>query len=185
MIEGDALVLPPAALAEAKGLLRAGDAGEDEAIAAMLQSAAELCERFTGQVLIVRGFRQTLRGAADWRRRHGWQRLARTPVRAIGTVETLAPDGTAETPAPGHYAVDIDANGDGWIRSADAAGPQLRVAFEAGMAADWEAVPAPLRQGILRLAAHLYTFRTDAGAQAEPPAAVTALWRPWRRPHLG
>jgi hypothetical protein len=37
---------------------------------------------------------------------------------------------------------------------------------------------------VLRLAAHFYTYRTDAGAQAEPPAAVAALWRPWRRLRL-
>ncbi|MBV9930397.1 MAG: hypothetical protein JO013_05585 [Alphaproteobacteria bacterium] len=181
MIEGDALALPEAALAEAKALLRAGDAGEDEAIAAMLASAADLCERFTGQVLIARAFRETLAAApAETRRSHGWRRLARTPVRAIVAVERLAADGAA-TPVPaGEHAIDIDANGDGWIRADPRPGP-VRVSFEAGLASDWAGVPASLAQGVLRLAAHFYTYRTDAGAQAEPPAAVAALWRPWRR----
>jgi uncharacterized phiE125 gp8 family phage protein len=184
MVEEDGLVLPAQALAEAKTLLRAGDAGEDAVIAAALDSAARLCERFTGQALIARGFRQVL-DVADARRRNGWRRLARTPVRSIGAVETLAADGTATPLTPAEYAIDIDANGDGWIRTAQACGGRIRVAFEAGLGADWESVPAPLRHGILRLAAHLYVFRTDTGAQAEPPAAVTALWRPWRRLHLG
>ena len=183
MIEGEALVLPEAALTDAKALLRAGDAGEDALIAAMLRSAADLCERFTGQALIARGFVETLHSGATTRRSHGWRRLGRTPVRAIGAVEVMAADGSASPLIASDYAVDIDANGDGWLRAAH--GPAtLRVSYEAGLAAAWDGVPEALRQGILRLAGHLYTFRTDAGAQAEPPAAVTALWRPWRRLRL-
>jgi len=44
-------------------------------------------------------------------------------------------------------------------------------------------LPEPLRQGIVRLAAHLYTVRGEA--EAPPPACVAALWRPWRRLRLG
>jgi uncharacterized phiE125 gp8 family phage protein len=187
MIEGDALVLPEAALAEAKALLRAGDAGEDALIAAMLATAASLCERFTGQVLIARGFQQSFgRGSpagVPLTRCHGWRRLGRSPVRAIGAVERVAPDGGAATLPAGEYAIDIDSNGDGWIRADPGPGP-IRVSFDAGLAVDWDGVPVPLQQGVLRLAAHLYTYRTDAGAQAEPPAAVAALWRPWRRLRL-
>ena len=177
--------MPPEAVAQAKVLLRAGDAGEDALIEAMLASAAALCERFTGQALFARGFRETL-GAetGSARRSHGWRRLARTPVRSIGAVEAIGADGAATPLAPADYAIDIDANGDGWVRTAHRRG-RLRITYEAGLAAGWGDVPEALRQGILRLAAHLYTFRTDAGAQAEPPAAVTALWRPWRRLRIG
>jgi hypothetical protein len=41
----------------------------------------------------------------------------------------------------------------------------------------------PLRQGVVRLAAHLYAER-DGPELGGPPAAVTALWRPWRRMRL-
>jgi uncharacterized phiE125 gp8 family phage protein len=185
MIEGDSLVLPADALAQAKALLRAGDAGEDTLIADMLASAGSLCERFTGQVLIARNFRETLgRPSALAVRSHGWRRLARTPVRSIATLEAIGPDGEVQALAPADYAIDIDGNGDGWVRTARAQ-RSMRVTFEAGLASGWSEVPEALRQGILRLAAHLYTFRTDAGAQAKPPAAVTALWRPWRRLRLG
>jgi len=183
--EEDGLVLPAAALAEAKALLRAADAGEDALIAELLESAALLCERFTGQALLARGFRETIGGAAtDWRRSRGWHRLGRSPVRAITLVEAIDGGGAAVALAPADYAIDLDSNGDGWVRPA-APAARLRVRFEAGMAAEWPVLPAPLRHGILRLAAHLYTFRTDAGAVAEPPAAVTALWRPYRRLRLG
>jgi hypothetical protein len=42
---------------------------------------------------------------------------------------------------------------------------------------DWDAVPAPLAHGLVLLAVHLWENRHDDQA---PPAAVTALWRPFR-----
>jgi uncharacterized iron-regulated protein len=53
----------------------------------------------------------------------------------------------------------------------------------AGLADDWGEVSAPLREGIVRFAAHLYRDR-DAASTREPPAAVAALWRPWRELRL-
>ena len=60
----------------------------------------------------------------------------------------------------------------------------MLVRYGAGRAHDWNGVPEPLRHGIVRMAAHLYTHRDgeDGGA---PPAAVTALWLPYRRLRLG
>jgi uncharacterized phiE125 gp8 family phage protein len=83
----------------------------------------------------------------------------------------------------GSYAVDIDAGGDGWVRVLEAGGAtRVRVSGTAGLAVDENDVPEPIRQGVLRLVAHLFTARDgDAG---EPPAAVTALWRPYRRMRL-
>jgi uncharacterized phiE125 gp8 family phage protein len=81
------------------------------------------------------------------------------------------------------YAVDIDARDDGWVRVLDAGdATRVRVSGTAGLAMDENDVPEPIRQGVLRLVAHLFTARDgDAG---EPPAAVTALWRPYRRMRL-
>ena len=50
--------------------------------------------------------------------------------------------------------------------------------LEAGLAADWAHLPDGLRHGILRFAAYLH--REGEAAAAEPPAAIAALWRPWR-----
>lgn len=43
----------------------------------------------------------------------------------------------------------------------------------------WAEVPPTLNEGILRFAAHLYRDR-DSASDSEPPAAVAALWRPYR-----
>lgn len=51
------------------------------------------------------------------------------------------------------------------------------------LAGDWGDVAPPLNEGIIRFAAHLYRDR-DAGSSREPPAAVAALWRPYRMVRL-
>ena len=62
----------------------------------------------------------------------------------------------------------------------DGAPQRLAVRFSAGLAPDWAALPPGLRHGVIRLAAELYRDRTETGTARTPPAAVAALWRPWR-----
>jgi len=45
---------------------------------------------------------------------------------------------------------------------------------------DWDAVPAPVRHGVAMLIQHLAEDRPGD----VPPAAVAALWRPYRRVRL-
>ena len=178
MIEIDPLVLPPEAAGEAKAWLRAVHGEDDGAIAALVQAAAEHCERFTARVLLARGVRQTIRP------RPGWLRLGRNPVRSIGAAETIGPDGAASPLAADAYAIDIDANGDGWIRLEAGAAGRIAVTYQAGLAAAWSDLPQALRHGVTRLAAHFYTMRAGTSGDA-PPASVTALWRPYRRLGIG
>ena len=181
MIEGEALVLPPEAAGAAKGFLRVERADEDGLIGGLAAAAAELCESFIGQALLVRSFVETMPAS------RAWQRLTRTPVRAIALVEALPAEGPAQSLASDAYAIDIDANGDGWVRlTAPGEIRRIRVGYEAGVAAAWADLPSALRHGIVRLAAYFYTSRGAEGARpAEaPPAAVTALWRPYRRIRL-
>ncbi|MEG3181985.1 head-tail connector protein [Sphingomonas sp. LT1P40] len=154
--------------------LRSVGDGEDALISQHAVSALALCEAFTGQATIVRTHVAIVSAGS------GWRRLAMAPVVAITTVEGLPAEGASFAFAADAYAVDIDANGEGWVRvlSPGAAG-RARVTYQAGLAADWAGLPAPIAQGVVLLAAHLF-----AGATSEPPAAVTALWRPWRRVRL-
>ncbi|HEV2746545.1 MAG TPA: hypothetical protein VGW34_04510 [Allosphingosinicella sp.] len=175
MLSGDPIEVPAAAVAEAKAYLRVELAGEDPLIERLVGAAAELCEQFTGRALLARGFSELVPASA------AWKRLAATPVLAITAVEALPPDGAASALAAGSYAVDIDANGDGWVRVTQVGeAKRVRVAYQAGLATDWPELPGALRQGMLRLAAHCYAHRERAD-DSGPPAAVTALWRPWRR----
>lgn len=161
-----------ASLAELKAYLRIGTSEEDAVLAGLLRSAAALCEQFVGQWLIIREGRETV--AADT----VWRRLSARPVVEILAVQS----GGAALPVDA-YAIDIDAQGEGWIRATKpVASGLLCVSYRAGMAPDMNGLPEPIRQGIVRLAAEHFAAR--GGEQAAPPAVVSALWRPWRRMRL-
>lgn len=153
------------AVAAVKAQLRVSIGDEDALVATMAEAALGLAERFLGAVTIARALSVRLAPAA------GWRALPTRPVRAIEAVRTA--DGIT-LPLAG-YSVDIDADGGGWVRAEGA----VEVAFTAGLADGWDELPAPIRHGAVLLAAHLFEHR--GGGHAAPPAAVTALWRPFRR----
>lgn len=165
-----AMTLPSAdraaAVAAVKAQARIETGYDDALIAAFAETALGLAEQFTGQELIVRTMTATLAAAS------GWQPLPVVPVRAITAVAAGSP---AVSLAADRYAVDIDAAGTGWVRVAD--GTSVTVTFDAGLASGWTALPPGMAQGVALLAAHLMDDRNGA---APPPAAVTALWRPFR-----
>jgi uncharacterized phiE125 gp8 family phage protein len=171
--------LPAGALADAKAYLRIDGGDEDALLATLAGAAIGLCERFTGLALISAERSDAVSACSP-----EWQRLPATPVSAITSVATLDPAGVTAALPIGGYAIDIDAAGDGWIRlpSASTRG-RLRVGYRAGLAADWPSLPEALRQGIVRLTAHLYTHR-DLADDIGPPAVIAALWRPYRRMRL-
>ncbi|ONF94895.1 head-tail connector protein [Sphingomonas jeddahensis] len=151
--------VPPAVIAAVVGEVRAFlrmESGEDTLLARVALSAVLVAEAFTGTLLIARVVEEVVASNG------GWQVLEAGPVSAID--------------ADGH-AVDIDAEGRGWVRASE----RVTVRYTAGMAADWAGVPAPVAQGVVALAAHLFN---DRGGASQPPAAVAALWRPYRRMRL-
>lgn len=167
-----------AGLGDAKSYARVESDADDDAIAALIGAAAGVAEGFLSQAIIVRTFAETIAARSEWRR------LSRTPVKAITSVQGLDAEGEAfDLPVDG-YGIDIDADGDGWVRVSNPAGAErLLVTYEAGIAPGWAGLPDMIRQGIIRLVAHLYTHR-DARDDGGPPIAVAALWRPWRRLRL-
>jgi uncharacterized phiE125 gp8 family phage protein len=170
-------IAPPAVtLAEAQAFARI-ESGEEEALLdGLVRSSTALCEAFIGRQLIARPFVEIVAASAEW------QRLDHFPVRSIETVERLMPDGSRGPIPQGQYDGDIDSDGAGWVRTSGCVDWRVRVSGEAGLAEDPNGVPEPIRQGIVRLAAHLFESRD--GPAGEPPAAVTALWRPYRRMRL-
>ena len=161
-------------LAECKAALRLERDDEDAVLAGHIRTAMALCEAFIGQWLIEREGEQRLAGDLVW------QRLQASPVQAITGVFA---GGTALATG---WESDIAADGTGWLRLVGLPqNPQLLVVrFRAGLGQDWNSVPEPLRAGVVRLVSHLFSHR-DAADGAPPPAAVAALWRPWRRMQLG
>jgi uncharacterized phiE125 gp8 family phage protein len=168
---------PIVTMSEAQSYVRI-ETGEEEAVlAGLIRTASALCEAFIDQVVIVRAFALDLPASGQW------ERLCVAPVRSITDVERVDSAGIAIALTSDDYAIDIDSAGDGWVRLNRPRGAtRVRVAGTAGMADDENGVPEPVRQGVLRLVAHMFTTRDGEGG--EPPAAVTALWRPYRRMRL-
>jgi uncharacterized phiE125 gp8 family phage protein len=169
---------PLVPVAQAKDYLRIAGSEEDALLAGFVRTASELCEAFTRLLLIERDIVETVPA------RPAWTRLSLAPVRAIESVAALAPAGPAAPLGAADYAIDIDATGEGWVRVLRGGGQKrVEVRYRAGLASDWNGVPEALRQGVLRMAAHLYA-RREAVDGGPPPAAVTALWLPYRRLRL-
>jgi uncharacterized phiE125 gp8 family phage protein len=173
---------PPALAADAvdaaKSYLRIENDEEDGLIGALLAAAIRHAEGFLGQLLLRRAAVDRLQVSSDW------QRIGVTPVSAISSVTGIPAEGAPFILPTTSYAIDIDGSGDGWVRvSQPGSAGRIDVAVEAGLAADWDALPEPLRLAVLRLTGHLHLSRDDSG-DSGPPAAVAALLRPWRRMRL-
>ena len=156
-------------LTEVKEFLRIDHADEDAVLAGFIRSATELAEAFTGQKLLARDFTERVVVQPIW------VRLAATPVVSIDGIDSRS--GALSGAA---FETDIDLSGDGWIRVIAAPDKYATVRYRAGMASDWNGIPEALRLGIIRLVSHFYAYR-DAAESVGAPAAVAALWRPWRR----
>jgi uncharacterized phiE125 gp8 family phage protein len=172
-----AAVEPAVSISEAQAYVRI-ETGEEEAVlAGLLRTATAIGESFMNQVIVERDFVVDLPASTQW------QQVAVSPVRSISSVEAVDTSGVASPLPSSAFAVDVDASGAGWVRLTASLGTsRIRVSGRVGMAVDQNAVPEPIRQGVLRLVAHLFAARDGRGEA--PPAAVTALWRPYRRMQL-
>ena len=176
------IVQPPvpgdAALAELKHWLGITRPNDDEALVALLATSLTICEAFTGRTPL----RQTVE---EWVRLDaGWQELASRPVSTLTTAAVIADDGTRTPVAVLADALEWRVGPAACIRLLRPfEGQALAVQLVTGIAADWNGLPAPLRHGIVRLAAHHFRDR-EGKPGAVPPASVTALWRPWREVRL-
>ena len=166
------------ALDDLKLWLAISSPAEDAALAALLGAALDACEAFTGAMPLAATCEEVLPA------RREWQALAARPVQAIAGIEGIPAEGPRFALAVDAYEIDLDADGAGRVRVLrQGAAGRVAVRFDAGLAPEWSALPESLRHGAIRLAAELHRAR-DGAASVTPPAAVAALWRPWRRMRL-
>lgn len=164
------------ALAALKEWLAITTPREDGLLVRLLASAHETCERFTGLMPLACSVEERFDPAAE-------HTLTVRPVRGITGVTSLDAEGGASPVDPAGWTAAVAADGTGRIcldQPPDEG--RLAVAFTAGIADGWATIPPALGEGIVRLAAHAYRSRDSVGR--EPPAAVAALWRAWRRLRL-
>jgi uncharacterized phiE125 gp8 family phage protein len=173
------IVQPPvigdAALAELKHWLAISRPDEDAALARLLETSVTICEAFTGQWPL----RQTVEEIVPVT--SGWQELVARPVQALVAAAIIAEDGTRTPLAQPEDVLEFHIASSACVRIVQPVeGRAVALQMSVGIAADWDALPPPLAQGIIRLAAHHYRDRDNKGGTV-PPASVTALWRPWRQ----
>lgn len=178
-----AIVTPPNlaadALDELKAWLAITTTGDDGPLAALLKSALEMFEAFTGQMPLECTCKEILAPTGDW------QCLSTRPVQAIVEVEGMNGTSPAFAIANTGYAIELDPDGGARVRIHDPAiAERIGVYFIAGMAGQWSLLPEAVRHGIMRLAAHNYRQRDNDAGGPVPPASIAALWRPWRRIRL-
>lgn len=114
----------------------------------------------------------------------GTARLTARPVVAIDSAALLLPEGNETPLGAGDYCVAIGRDGGGQVTvQQPGAAERLRIVYRAGIAEGANGVPEAIRQGIVRMTQHLHDARDGSGAV--PPAAIAALWQPWRRLTLG
>ncbi len=177
------IVQPPvigdAALAELKHWLAISRPDEDAALARLLATSVTICEAFTGQSPL----RQTVEELVPVG--SSWHELVSRPVHALVAAAVIADDASRTPLVEPDYALELQVAGSACVRlTQPLEGRAVALQLSVGIAATWDALPPPLAQGIIRLAAHHYRDRDSKGS-AVPPASVTALWRPWRQVRLG
>ncbi|HCF24627.1 MULTISPECIES: phage head-tail connector protein [unclassified Novosphingobium] len=171
--------LAPAALSELKDWLGITTPADDAQLTMLLRAALDSCEDFTGAMPLQQDCEEVLPVSSSW------QALATRPVQAITAIEGIPAEGARFALPVANYAIELDADGGGRVLvSNPGAAGRIAVRFSAGLATQWSMLPEGLRHGLLRLAAFQYRQREDESAAALPPAAVAALWRPWRRLRL-
>ena len=160
---------------------------QDEVLKGFLRAAIAAIEARTGKILIERRFSWELN---NWRDTAG-EVLPVAPVGMIDAV-TLTDAGGAETTVdPALYRLQADAQRPrlqpiGSALPAIARGGSVKIAFTAGMAADWDGLPADLGQAVLLLAAHYYEYRDETALGAGcMPFGVTSLIQRYRMVRFG
>ncbi|MEL6530890.1 MAG: hypothetical protein AAGK01_01115 [Pseudomonadota bacterium] len=166
------------ALSEFKDWLGISRSGEDQLLIELLAASLATCEAFIGQAPL----EQTVEERVSVKQ--GRYCLTSRPARLLLNAELISQTGLRSSLSGQGHGFELNHEG---VAIADLKfdldGQAVAVQLLVGLASDWPDIPKALRQGIIRLAAHHYRDR-DYNSGSQPPASVTALWRPWRTMRL-
>jgi len=158
------------------------DGLQDDLLKGFLRAAIAAIEARTGKILLARDF--------SWRV-HGWSdpegvRLPVVPVNAVTGVVLVDAAAVETVVASDRYRLEQDAQRPvlrpvGTLLPVIPTGGYARVALSAGMAPDWDGLPADLGQAVLLLAAHYYEYRDETALAAGcMPFGVSSLIERYR-----
>jgi len=177
----------PVSLSEAKEFLRLDQSDEDDLIVTLVTAARLMIEAACGRMLVDQTWRILLDRWPD----DNEIRLPLSPVSAIMAARVYDAAGMAQ-PVPAG-ALSLDAQADpplirivGAVPAIGRARSAIEIDIVAGYGAVATAVPALLRQAVLRLAARWFEQRGDVVGRdaAALPTEIMTLVRPFRRQRL-
>ena len=160
---------------------------QDDVLKSFLRAAIAAIEARTGKVLIERDYSWSLNG---WRDPAG-EVLPVAPVQAIGSVTLTDAAGAEAVAAAAAFRLERDTQRPrlrpaGTCLPTVPKGGSVKIAFSAGMSADWGGLPADLGQAVLLLAAHYYEYRDETVLGAGcMPFGVTSLIQRYRTVRFG
>lgn len=166
----------PVTLDEAKLYLRVDTTKDDTLIGDLIVAARMVAEGWLRRSLISQSWKMAFDGGIA-----GSVGLAMGPVSAITGVTVVNQDGGSRTLDGGSY----------WLNAARSAlvtggavmGFRVEVTYVAGYGADTDAVPRPIKQGMLSHIGAMYDHRGEDGGMALPEQAM-ALYAPFREVHV-
>lgn len=166
------------ALSDLKSWLGITRPNEDALLAALLHTGLAMCEAFTGQAPLSQLIEERLPTTS------GKSVLTSGPVVSFSSLEMVAPNGDRSAVDASQFEVEISPDGCLSITLLqDLQGQTVAATARVGLSQEWHAIPATLKQGIIRLCAHYYRDRDRTGDPkkvSSPPAIVSALWRPYQ-----
>jgi len=158
------------------------DSVQEAVLNGFLRAAIAAIEARTGKVLIERAYSWEL---TAWRGTQG-QVLPVAPVSTLTQVTLVAADGAETDFDLARFRLEKDSQQPRLVPAGAAlptlaAGAAVRVRFTAGLAADWDGLPADLGQAVLMLAAHYYEYRNETSlSDGCMPFGVTSLIQRYR-----
>jgi uncharacterized phiE125 gp8 family phage protein len=166
----------PVSLSEAKDFLRILVDDEGALLETLITAARLMIEAASGRLLIEQGWRIAL----DAWPQGGEIRLPLSPVRSLTAARVHPGSGSAEPVAPSSLALVEGSDPPliliaGPVPTPGGARSAIEIDLVAGFGATRDAVPAPLRQAVLRLACR---------SAARLPVEIAALVAPFRRVRL-
>ena len=171
-----------AALAELKSWLGITRPNEDDLLINLLRTSLAMCESFTSQTPLGQLVEERLPV------RQGRCIISSWPVSSISKLELEDQNGDRTDLTEDQIEAEILADGLLAVRIlGDLEGQAVVVSIRVGISESWDAIPAPLKQGVIRLCAYHYRDRDrpgDGSKSSSPPASVSALWRPWQTQRL-
>jgi hypothetical protein len=198
--------LPPAAepvtLEDIKLHLRVSADVDDNAILQMLAAARQTAENYTSLSLISRNYSLFLdawpsRHTKEWwdgtregivqmaQAREVW--LPKPPLMSVTAVRVYDASGGVTIYPPSSYFVDFRGIPGSLILKDGVAAPQpgqiangIEIQFTAGYGATAATVPAPIRQAIRQIVAHMYERRGDDVSAALEKSGAVSLLQPYR-----